>query len=253
VVRGIVFDLFDTLVDQNHDQLAPVTIDGRLVGATTPALHAGAHAHFGVELPTLEFADLLRSVDQDLRVKTIDQGLELPTLERFKALGTRLGLNDPLAFGDEMTEIHMGALRTAVSVPTHHESVLVSLAVDFPIGICSNFTHAETARAVLDDASFSEHLSAVVISEEIGVRKPRPEIFQAVAAGLGLAPKEILHVGDNLRADVGGAKALGMTTVWLTRQVVDPERELANSEGPDPDFALEDLVDLPVLVARLSV
>jgi hypothetical protein len=44
-----------------------------------------------------------------------------------------------------------------------------------------------------------------------------------------------------------------MTTVWLTRQVVDPERELANSDGPNPDFALEDLVDLPVLVARLSV
>ena len=252
MVRGIVFDLFDTLVDQNHDQLAAVTVDGRLVGATTPALHQRACAEFGVRLSTLDFADTLRVVDRALRVDTIDQGIELSTLDRFTALGARLGLADPIAFGEAMTAIHMGALRSAVSVPVHHKSVLIALAADYPMGICSNFTHAQTARAVLNDAALDEYMTAVVISEEEGVRKPRPEIFRAVAKQLGLAPRDILHVGDNLKADVAGAKAVGMMTVWLTRQVADPDRELAEYAGPHPDFALEDLVDLPVLVARLG-
>ena len=92
----------------------------------------------------------------------------------------------------------------------------------------------------------------MVISEEIGIRKPRREIFDAVARTLDLVPEEILHVGDNLNADVAGAAACGMRTVWLTRQVANPDAELEGYEGPRPEFALEDLIDLPVLVARLS-
>jgi len=253
LIRGVVFDLFDTLVDQNHDRLAPVEIEGRRVGATAPALHARAVEGFGVALEVLEFADRLRALDQELRIDTIDQGLELSTLDRFTALGTRLGQSDVLAFGNALTAVHMGVLQAAVTVPQHHEGILTALAANQRIGICSNFTHAETARSILREAGFEQHLSTVVISEEIGIRKPRSEIFEAVAESLGMAPGEILHVGDNLHADVEGAAAVGMRTVWLTRQVSDPEAALAAYDGPRPDFALEDLMDLPVLVARLCV
>ena len=53
MVRGIVFDLFDTLVDQNHGRLAPVMVEGRKLGATTPGLHARARDEFGVDLPAM--------------------------------------------------------------------------------------------------------------------------------------------------------------------------------------------------------
>lgn len=252
-LRGIVFDLFDTLVDQNHDRLAPVEIGGRRVGATTPALHARAVDEFGVLLEVLEFADLLRESDLELRVGTIDQGIELSTIDRFSALGTRLGQSDQFAFARALTEVHMGVLREAVTVPLHHEAILASLAIDHRLGICSNFTHAATARAILREVGFDRHLSSIVISEEVGIRKPRAEIFESVIEALGMAPSEILYVGDDLRADVQGAAAVGMRTVWLTRQVVDPDRELATYDGRRPDFALEDLIDLPVLASRLSV
>ncbi len=252
MIRGIVFDLFDTLVDQNHDRLRPVEVEGRRLGATTPALHACARDRFGVELSVLAFADVVREVDRALRVDTVDRGIELSTLDRFTALGTRLGQSDVLAFGQALTDVHMGALYEPCTVPGHHEAILLSLAVEYPMALCSNFTHAETARAILRDARFDEHLSTIVISEEMGIRKPRPEIFQAVIDAFGCAPDELLHVGDNLEADVEGAAALGMRTVWLTRQVPDPEAALAAYEGPKPDFALDDLLDLPVLAARLS-
>jgi FMN phosphatase YigB (HAD superfamily) len=253
LIRGIVFDLFDTLVDQNHERLMPVEAEGRRVGATTPALHARATRDFGVTLSIAEFADRLDAVDRELRAETIDRGIELSTLDRFAALGARLELRDALAFGASMTEVHMGVLREAVTVPSHHEAVLMALATDYRIGICSNFTHAETARLVLREASFERHLSSIVISEEVGIRKPRVEIFEAVVDSMGIKPEEILHVGDNLRADVEGAAAAGMRTVWLTRQVADPQRAMDRYDGPSPDFSLEDLLDLPVLAARLGV
>jgi FMN phosphatase YigB (HAD superfamily) len=252
LIRGIVFDLFDTLVDQNHDRLMPVVVEGRRIGATTPALHVCATERFGLSLSVLDFAERLREVDRELRVDTIDQGIELSTLDRFVALGQSLDRPDVLAFGDALTRVHMGALTGAVTVPSHHEAVLASLAVEYPLALCSNFTHAETARSILREARFEAHLPTVLISEEVGLRKPRREIFEAVVERLGLAPAEILHVGDDLRADVEGAASVGMQTVWITRQVADPERQMAEYDGPRPDFALEDLMDLPVLVARLG-
>ncbi len=252
MIRGIVFDLFDTLVDQNHDRLAPVEVEGRRVGATTPALHARARDEFDVDLPLPEFADRMRDVDRALRVETIDQGIELATLDRFTAFATHLGVGEVLRFAEALTAVHMGALYEACTTPPHHEAILASLAVDHRLALCSNFSHAETARRVLGDAGFDAHLSSVVISDEVGLRKPRAEIFEATLASLGLEPSEVLHVGDDLGADVAGAAALGIQTVWLTRRVADPEAALAAHGGPRPDFALDDLLDLPVLVARLG-
>ncbi|MCP4906923.1 MAG: HAD family hydrolase [bacterium] len=252
MIRGIVFDLFDTLVDQNHDRFAPVEVEGRRVGATTPGLYALAVKTFGLSLGLTEFAERLRTVDLELRADTVDQGIELSTLDRFTALGTRLGQRDVLAFGQALTEVHMGALREAVTVPPHHEAILASLAVEHRLGICSNFTHAETARAILREAAFEPHFSSIVISEEMGIRKPRMEIFESVVRSLEMPASEILHVGDDLRADVQGAAEIGLRTVWLTRQIADPQAAAAAYNGPQPDFALEDLMDLPVLAARLN-
>lgn len=250
MIRGIVFDLFDTLVDQNHRRLAPLEVEGRRVAATLPALHARARDAAGISQSLLEFAALLDEVDAGLRPATIDLGLELPTLDRFAAFARRLEVADPEALAADLTAVHMGALRAAVTTPDHHEPVLMTLAAGLPLGLCSNFSHGGTARAVLADSGLLPHLKAIVVSDELGIRKPRPEIFEAVAAALGLPPREILHVGDSLSADIAGAAAVGMRTVWLTRRIREPEAALARHAGPRPDFALDDLRDLPVLVAR---
>ncbi len=252
MIRGIAFDLFDTLVNQNHDLLLPVELEGRRVSATTPRLFRHVTEHAGISLSLGEFADLQREVDRALFRETLKEGIELPTRRRFEALVERLGHARDLELAAGLTSVHMSALREVVTIPAHHEAILAALAVEHRLALCSNFSHAETAHAILDEASFTEHLASVVISEEIGIRKPRREIFDAVARTLDLVPEEILHVGDNLNADVAGAAACGMRTVWLTRQVANPDAELESYEGPRPEFALEDLIDLPVLVARLS-
>ena len=252
MIRGIVFDLFDTLVDQDPTRLAFVEHEGRRLSPSTVRLHAhlirgGLH---GISLG--DFAREQRQVDRELRAETLDRDLELPTLRRFEGLASRLGLADREGLTQAWTRIHMDVLREALTVPTHHEAVLATLAGEHRLALCSNFSHGETARAILAERGLDRHLSSIIVSEEVGFRKPRPEIFASVADSLGLAPREMLHVGDDLRADVGGAARAGMRTVWLTRRIRDPEAELAAYEGPRPDFGLEDLLDLPVLVARLA-
>ena len=173
MIRGIVFDLFDTLVDQNHRRLAPIEVGGRRMAATLPDLHAFARERAGIAQDLVAFADLLDAVDAELRRTTIDVGVELPTVDRFEALAERLGVDEARALGEALTRVHMGALQAAVTVPDHHEAVLVTLAARHRLGLCSNFSHGETARAVVAEAGFTPHLRAVLISDEVGISRER--------------------------------------------------------------------------------
>lgn len=232
-IRALSFDLFDTLVD--------LDLSGAPLQETLGALHAAVAPH--TELALEEFAAAARAADGALRDARYTQGLEIPTEERFAEILGRIGVSAP-GLAETLTGIHMGVLRGRVSVPGHHVELLRRLRERAPIGLCSNFTHAPTARRILEESELSAHLDPIVISVDVGLRKPRPEIFQVLLEGLGSAPGATLHVGDNLRADVAGAAALGMRTAWLTRRVPDPETALAAYTGPPPDHVVADVEDI---------
>ena len=55
-------------------------------------------------------------------------------------------------------------------------------------------------------------------AREHGAAKPDPGIFHAACAQLGLAPGEVLHVGDDAEMDVVGAHRAGLRSCWLNRE-----------------------------------
>jgi epoxide hydrolase-like predicted phosphatase len=84
-------------------------------------------------------------------------------------------------------------------------------------------------RQMLDDL-----FDAVVISGDVGLHKPQPEIFHLGAERIGVAPDECVFV-DDLRENCAGAEAVGMTAI-LHR----------GSAGTIPQ--LEELLGIPLLV-----
>ena len=247
VLRGVSLDLFDTLVDLAMEDLPRFELAGKERRGTTAELHAALDASAGVSLEV--FHEALREVDRGHRRVRYGEGREIGTLDRFREVAERLALDDP-ELPQRWTDIHMGRLRALAATPAHHAGLLVRLRETARVGICSNFTHGAPARRLLAEDGLAPHLDAVVISEDVGMRKPRAEIFDAVLDGLGTAPEETLHVGDNLDADVAGAAARGLRTVWLTRRVADPDAALRAHRGPAPDFIVADLGELPALLAE---
>ena len=246
-LRAVVFDLFDTLVDLRFEDLPRMEHEGRRLPVSLKQLHAVV-----AERRPLDFGEFLKelhAVDSRMRKMQIDEGREVSTQQRFGELAERLGIGDP-ALAAELAEVHMGSIRSTVAVPEHHLALLGELGGQLRIGLCSNFTDTETALAILDEAGFREHFDAIAISEAVGWRKPREEIFRAVLDELGVAPGEALHVGDSLRADVAGGAAVGMRTAWLTRRVADPEKQRREHDGPPPDHEVADLAEIPPLLAR---
>jgi FMN phosphatase YigB (HAD superfamily) len=238
-IRALSLDLFDTLVDLRFEP-------GATARTSAHSLHAAVAAHRDLDFEA--FAEALRAVDRESRKMRYAEGLEVATEDRFACLLERLGIDHP-DLAEELTRIHMGVIRSCVVVPEHHDDLLRELREHVQIGLCSNFSHAPTAHSILEEAGLRGRLDAVAISVDVGVRKPRREIFEAVLSGLCAAPEDTLHVGDNLHADVAGAASFGMRTAWITRRVADPDATLAGFEGPRPDFVLADLRELLPLVA----
>jgi HAD superfamily hydrolase (TIGR01509 family) len=247
VFRAVIFDLFDTLVDLRYEHIPREQYAGRTVPPTARALHAAVAGCADVDFET--FLDVAFAVDEEVRSSRYARDLELPTEERFAAVVERLGLVDSKLPGI-MTAIHMGAIRQHTAVPAHHAEVLTGLKRRVRIGLCSNFSHSETALRILEESDLRRHFDAVVISEAVGIRKPRAEIFAAVLDRLAVAPGEVLHVGDSLRADVDGAAACGIPSVWITRRVSDPDRRLREHAGAKPDFVIRDLAEVSSLLDR---
>jgi FMN phosphatase YigB (HAD superfamily) len=250
-VRAIVFDLFDTLVDLRWERVPITEHRGKKLPASTPALHERVRGRCGVDLDT--FLDTMRQGDRDFAESHYRHDREVPTELRMGDVLRRLGVADPV-LARELTVLHMGMLRSGVELLAHHGAVLDRLRPSVRLGLCSNFSHSETALAVLEDAGLRARLDpeAIVVSDAFGLRKPRAEIFAEVVTRLGVDPVDTLHVGDSLRADVAGAAGAGLRTAWITRRIADAPAALAAHEGPRPDHVIADLAELPELVAAIG-
>lgn len=228
--------------------LPRLLVGGRELPTTAGAVHAALRPHVPVSFD--DFTAALAAVDQDLRAAYWGQDRELPTPLRFARLLVRLGASDPDgALADTLTRAHMDLLVGIARTPAHHPAVLDRLRARVRLGLCSNWSWSPAAHAILARGGLHERLDTLAISHDVGVRKPRAELFAAALAALGVAPAEAIHVGDDLRTDVSGAAALGLRTVWITRRVADPEAARARTPGARPDWVVRDLVELEAIVA----
>jgi putative hydrolase of the HAD superfamily len=82
--------------------------------------------------------------------------------------------------------------------------------------ICNTgLTPSFSLRRFLEQLGVAEYFDAMVFSDEEGTRKPDARIFQIAAERLRMESWEIIHVGDNLRTDVWGAKNAGFKAIYF--------------------------------------
>jgi HAD superfamily hydrolase (TIGR01549 family) len=80
----------------------------------------------------------------------------------------------------------------------------------------------------------------VVVSADLGIQKPEPRAFAALANALGAPAEEIAYVGDTPASDVAGAIQAGMFGVWF-----DAENLTYPANAPPPNATIHTLAELP--------
>jgi HAD superfamily hydrolase (TIGR01549 family) len=87
----------------------------------------------------------------------------------------------------------------------------------------------------------------VLASADLGVQKPNPAAFRALAGELGLEPWECLYVGDDPKSDIAGALAAGFRAVWI-----DNEGKTYPADLPEPTHIVHSLREVVALAAAVA-
>src|SRR5205807_9979839 len=122
-------------------------------------------------------------------------------------------------------------------------------AAGYHLGVICNTGMAggRVLREVLRRHGLFDYFEVTVFSNEFGVAKPDPSIFDHTLAALGgIAPSEALHVGDLEELDVEGARRAG---VYSARYVPDANGHVAT----DADFVVTDWRSFPAQVADFVI
>jgi putative hydrolase of the HAD superfamily len=90
---------------------------------------------------------------------------------------------------------------------------LDELSPNYTLHIITNGFH-EVQHNKLHKSGLKPYFSTVTTSEEVGLKKPNPVIFQKALEKTQAEPQESLMVGDTFEADILGAEALGMHTLF---------------------------------------
>jgi len=144
-------------------------------------------------------------------------------------------------------EDYVTALRLRVST----RSTLRKLSQSYKLGLVSNFTYAPTIYAALRKLKINDHFSTVIVSEEVGWRKPSRKIFVEALSRMRVKAKRVVFVGDTPLEDISGARRLGMKTIFIPSQF----KSLSDIEMADeqPDYYIRKVSDiLPILRAQRS-
>lgn len=238
---AVFFDLFDTLVRFDRDRLPLIEVDGRSVRSTAGRLHQILRRHIPDVTLAACYAALLESWREAERRRAIDHR-EVRAPERFAHLFRCLGLDpasSPAGLLEELIEAHRNELAKAAEFPPHHGPLLARLARRYRLAVVSNFDWTPTAVGILASAGVRDLFTAIVVSDQVGWRKPRREIFEEALRRVGGRAGEALFVGDRADIDVLGAQRAGMAAVWINR-----DGESLPAGVTPPEFEIRDLAEL---------
>lgn len=98
-------------------------------------------------------------------------------------------------------------------------------------------------RRVLERQGLGEPIEYFEFSYDSGHRKPSPFMLRSALRELGVAPTDAVMVGDRRESDIAAGRAAGTATIWVRSD---------HRSGPEPDWTIGSIGDLPPLLGRLS-
>jgi putative hydrolase of the HAD superfamily len=218
-VRAVTFDYWDTLY--SHEQV----LDRLLVRRT--AVHEMLQA-IGHDISADDFAALYRSAHDEAERWWREEQRGYTTQERIRWMLKRLEVERPDDC-EHVARAVRGVDQALVDFPPPllpgAADTVARLTPRFQLGVISDtgFASGAAQNRVFEQDGLLSMFAITIYSMDVGHAKPSREPFDAAVAALGVAPEEIVHIGDNERTDVKGALAAGLRAVRL---------DVARTSGP---------------------
>lgn len=117
---------------------------------------------------------------------------------------------------------------------------------ELKLGIITN-GKSETQRSKIKLLGFEEIFDEIIVSEEVGSEKPDTKPFEIMSERLGIAPENLIYVGDFPVNDIEASRKAGYTPVWVMTMKLwlFPEIEV-------PEFCIKDVSLVPEVIEKLN-
>ena len=223
IVKGVLFDFGGTLAlgDLNKEEFRNSLFEYiRSLGFN------GTESRFKrVRRGMFERLMKARSQKREMRIEDLYQGMFFD-----------LGLHPEKVALDYIHDLYIRSFN--VELVNGVKDVLEYLNERYNLAIVSN-SMSNVARHAIKRFNLEKYFDMIVISRDLGIRKPDREIFQFTLKNLGVESYEAVHVGDSLEDDVQGAKNAGMKTVWI---------KTGEDVNVQPDYTINSIKELTSLL-----
>lgn len=198
--QTLLFDLDHTLLDSDASEIAAYAHTMATIGLDDPDHHFDRYVTINREMWRAVEAGTMRPDEVRFR--------------RFEQFAAEVGVDaDPVVMADAFVwglgahgELYDGA-----------RALLDELAGSVRLALVTNGL-SDVQRARLERLDLEHYFDAVVISSEVGVTKPRREIFDLTFDRLGgPATTTAIMIGDSLTSDIRGGRDFGIATCWYNR------------------------------------
>lgn len=150
--------------------------------------------------------------------------------QRFYRPMKKLGL--PTDRSEQIGKAYMQNYRKYWTWVDGAKEALEQVSEWFPVGIVTN-GFLETQQKKIEVMSLDQYTENVLITEEVGVMKPHPKVFDVATERSGAERNQILYVGDSYSSDIIGGRDAGWNTAWFTAFMNDIK------EGQTADFMFD--------------
>lgn len=242
-IRGVLFDLGDTLVTQEP-----------LVGSSSnregAAQVAEALGRLTEVAPTAEqLTDPLGETLQEALIESYQGECAVPDARRaFLEVLDRFDIEPPSELIDLLLPLYFGPHYARMTVdPLAVRTLELLRRAEVRTAIVGNVIHGEELLVErLRAFDLLRLVDALVLSTESGWMKPHPVAYREALRRLDVPAAEAVMVGDDLEIDVRAPQALGLRAIWL-------RRETAPGLGSvTPDAIIDDLGGLIPAIAELD-
>jgi putative hydrolase of the HAD superfamily len=218
MLRAILFDLDDTLYDLKAHWIACLRIALADVARATPCdLETLAHLALKAKIWINQLPDFLR-----------EQGIADQRL-----------IDDAFA---RYRDIWFDTLALDPDAP----ALLTALGARYRLALVTNGP-SWSQRPKIERFDLAAYMHAIIVSEEVGVAKPDPQIFHIALNALAVPPDEALFVGDSPENDLRGAAQAGMPAIWVNRYGATLPPDI-----PQPIAVVDGLRDLAAIIHRYA-
>ncbi len=95
-----------------------------------------------------------------------------------------------------------------------------------------------------------DFLDDIIITEEVGIKKPNPKLFELALKRMDIQPKEVIYIGDNYTRDIVPGMKLGIHSVLIHR---GGKHDMIDfGEEKPPDYEVSNLKELIPIIKKLN-